>query len=101
MLVPFVRLTEALERLVQLYDGWGKRDEAARWRAELEARKAPAREEKNRPRRSRGTLTLTGKTVAGESLRPSKVLIGPAPPRRSACAPGATSPSVADQPGKG
>jgi hypothetical protein len=31
------RLTEALERLVQLYDAWGKPDEAAKWRQELEA----------------------------------------------------------------
>jgi tetratricopeptide (TPR) repeat protein len=29
-------LTEAVEGLVQLYDAWGKPDEAARWRAELE-----------------------------------------------------------------
>jgi hypothetical protein len=34
-----VVLTEALERLVQLYDAWGKKDEAAKWRKELEARK--------------------------------------------------------------
>jgi hypothetical protein len=32
-----VVLTEALERLVQLYDAWGKPDEAAKWRKELEA----------------------------------------------------------------
>ncbi len=30
-------LTEALERLVQLYDAWGKPDEAAKWRKEMEA----------------------------------------------------------------
>jgi tetratricopeptide (TPR) repeat protein/serine/threonine protein kinase len=29
-------LAEALDRLVQLYDAWGKPDEAARWRAELD-----------------------------------------------------------------
>jgi serine/threonine protein kinase/tetratricopeptide (TPR) repeat protein len=34
-----VRLTEALERLVQLYDAWGKKDQAARWQKELEAHK--------------------------------------------------------------
>jgi tetratricopeptide (TPR) repeat protein len=34
-----IRLTEALERLVQLYDATGKKDEAAKWRKELEARK--------------------------------------------------------------
>jgi hypothetical protein len=33
------RLTEALERLVQLYEAWGKPDEAAKWRKELEARR--------------------------------------------------------------
>ena len=33
------RLTEALERLVQLYDAWGKADQAAEWRAKLEAQK--------------------------------------------------------------
>jgi serine/threonine protein kinase len=31
------RLTEALERLVQLYDAWGKKDRADEWRAKLEA----------------------------------------------------------------
>jgi tetratricopeptide (TPR) repeat protein len=31
-----VILTEALERLVRLHDTWGKQDEAARWRNELE-----------------------------------------------------------------
>jgi hypothetical protein len=30
------RVTEALARLVQLYDAWGKPDEAAKWRKELE-----------------------------------------------------------------
>jgi hypothetical protein len=30
--VRAIRLTEALERLVQLYDAWGKKDEAAKWR---------------------------------------------------------------------
>jgi hypothetical protein len=34
------RLAEALERLVQLYDAWGKPDKAARWRSELESEKA-------------------------------------------------------------
>jgi len=31
------RLLEALERLVQLYDAWGKPEEAAKWRKELQA----------------------------------------------------------------
>lgn len=31
------RLTEAAERLVQLYDEWGKPAEAAKWRKELAA----------------------------------------------------------------
>jgi serine/threonine protein kinase len=34
------RLTHALQQLVRLYEGWGKPDEAARWRKELDA--APA-----------------------------------------------------------
>jgi tetratricopeptide (TPR) repeat protein len=33
------RVTEALERLVQLYDAWGKPDQAAKWRKELEKTK--------------------------------------------------------------
>ena len=37
------RLTEALERLVQLYDAWDKQAEAARWRKELEIDKARPR----------------------------------------------------------
>jgi serine/threonine protein kinase/Tfp pilus assembly protein PilF len=35
-----VRLPEALERLVGLYEGWEKKDEAAKWREELELTKA-------------------------------------------------------------
>jgi hypothetical protein len=35
-------LTEALERLVHLYDAWGKPAEAARWRKELERRRPKA-----------------------------------------------------------
>src|SRR5262249_42490967 len=31
------RLTRALERLVRLYESWGKKDKAARWRKALEA----------------------------------------------------------------
>jgi hypothetical protein len=31
------RLTKALERLVKLYEAWGKEDKAVRWRKELEA----------------------------------------------------------------
>jgi serine/threonine protein kinase len=38
-----VRRTEALERLVQLYDAWGKPDEAAKWRKQLEETKAAAK----------------------------------------------------------
>ena len=44
-----VRLTEAADRLVQLYDAWDKKDQAARWRAELASRKAPPKEEKKPP----------------------------------------------------
>ena len=40
------RLTEALERLVQLYDAWGKPDQAAEWRAKLpDAAKAEEKQE--------------------------------------------------------
>jgi hypothetical protein len=35
-----VRLTEALERLVQLYDAWEKKDKADEWRKKLEETKA-------------------------------------------------------------
>jgi hypothetical protein len=34
------RLSEALEWLVQLYDAWGKKDQADRWRKELDAARA-------------------------------------------------------------
>jgi hypothetical protein len=34
-----IRLTEALERLVQLYEAMDKKDDAAKWRKELEANK--------------------------------------------------------------
>jgi serine/threonine protein kinase len=35
-----VRLTQALERLVELYDAWGKNEETARWRKKLDALKS-------------------------------------------------------------
>jgi hypothetical protein len=41
-----VRLTEALERLVQLCDATGNGAEAERWRKELAARKAAEKESK-------------------------------------------------------
>ena len=41
-----IRLTEALERLVQLYDATGNTAEAEHWRKELIARKATGKEPK-------------------------------------------------------
>ncbi len=35
-----LRRNEAVERPVQLYEAWGKKDEAAKWRQELEAANA-------------------------------------------------------------
>jgi tetratricopeptide (TPR) repeat protein/tRNA A-37 threonylcarbamoyl transferase component Bud32 len=40
------RLTEAVERLVQLYDAWGKKDQADTWRKKLEAVRPPKPEGK-------------------------------------------------------
>jgi serine/threonine protein kinase/Tfp pilus assembly protein PilF len=42
------RLAEAMERLVQLYDAWDKKDKAAQWRQKLDAHKAAA--EKAKPK---------------------------------------------------
>ncbi|MBI1917140.1 MAG: tetratricopeptide repeat protein [Planctomycetes bacterium] len=39
------RLPEAIERLVRLYDEWGKKAEAAKWRKELEAVKKPEKKD--------------------------------------------------------
>jgi eukaryotic-like serine/threonine-protein kinase len=36
------RLSEALDRLVELYDAWGKKDEAAKWRAVRDGQQPPA-----------------------------------------------------------
>jgi len=44
-----VRLTEALERLVQLYEATDKPDEAARWRKKLEASKAAEKLPEKKP----------------------------------------------------
>jgi hypothetical protein len=35
------RLREAVDRLIELYDGWGKKDEAARWRALRDGKPPP------------------------------------------------------------
>ena len=37
-----VRLTEGMERLVQLYDAWGKKDKADDYRKKLAAERAKA-----------------------------------------------------------
>ena len=39
------RLTEALERIVQLYDAWGKQEQAAEWRGKLQQQPTKPREE--------------------------------------------------------
>ena len=44
--VRAVRLKEALERLVRLYDATSKKDEVARWRKKLEEVQKPAKEPK-------------------------------------------------------
>ena len=41
-----IRVTEALERLVQLYEATGKQEQAARWRQELEAVQTKAKQAK-------------------------------------------------------
>jgi hypothetical protein len=41
-----VHLTEALERLVQLYEATGQRDQAEHWRKQLEATRTPKPEPK-------------------------------------------------------
>jgi hypothetical protein len=43
------RLPEAVERLVQLYDATGKKEEAAKWRKELEASKAVLNKAEEKP----------------------------------------------------
>ncbi len=53
-----VRMTEALERLVQVYEALEKKDEAARWRKKLEAWKEAQKRlkaDKSRPEISPGT----------------------------------------------
>ena len=35
-----VRLTQALERLIRLYEAWDKSDEVAKWKKELESIRA-------------------------------------------------------------
>jgi hypothetical protein len=42
-------LTEAVERLVQLYEATDRKDEAAKWRQELEALRAAAMEAETKP----------------------------------------------------
>jgi hypothetical protein len=44
-----VRLAEALERLIQLYEATGKPDHAAQWRKELEARKTATKPAEKKP----------------------------------------------------
>jgi serine/threonine protein kinase/lipopolysaccharide biosynthesis regulator YciM len=44
-----VRLSEALERLVQLYDAWGKKDKADEWRSNLRAEQARKEAQEGRP----------------------------------------------------
>jgi serine/threonine protein kinase len=43
------RLTDAVERLVQLYEATGRKDEAAKWRNELEALRVAAKDPETKP----------------------------------------------------
>ena len=47
-------LTDALERLVQLYADWGKREQADAWRRELEAHKQRGKEKKEKEKGTAG-----------------------------------------------
>jgi hypothetical protein len=44
-----VRLTEALQRLVKLYEATDKKDEAAKWRKELQETKSSAEKNEVKP----------------------------------------------------
>ncbi len=44
-----IRLTEALERLVQLYEAMDKKDDGAKWRKELDATKAAQKKPEKKP----------------------------------------------------
>ena len=44
-----VRLTEAVERLVQLYEAMDKKDDGAKWRKELDAIKAAQKKPEKHP----------------------------------------------------
>jgi hypothetical protein len=44
-----IRIPEALERLVQLYEATDKKDEAAKWRTELEAINSAERNREKKP----------------------------------------------------
>jgi hypothetical protein len=44
------RLGEGLVRLVQLYDAWDKKDEAVKWRKELEAVRPATPPQKPKPK---------------------------------------------------
>jgi hypothetical protein len=60
------RLTEALERLVQLYEATGKPDGTAKWRKELEERKA-AEKQPAKSRDRRNGLTSGNAGIRGQS----------------------------------
>ena len=44
-----IRIPEAIERLVQLYEATDKQDEAAKWRKELDATKAAQKKTEKQP----------------------------------------------------
>ena len=65
------RLTEALERLVQLYEATDKPDEAAEWRKELEANKSAEKppEKKLSPARAGRPLSVVSCQLQGTGRR--------------------------------
>jgi serine/threonine protein kinase/Flp pilus assembly protein TadD len=97
------RLAEAVERLVQLYDAWGKQDEAQKWRATAEALKT-SKDPKNlepgrRPKRN-GESSDQQRGRCWSDV--SRARTGPVSPQRLVCAPGAMAFNrIADRPGGG
>ncbi len=67
-----VRLTEATERLAELYDALGKKDEATKWRKELQSRKDAA----GAARLAHSTLRSTTAPWENERAAPGGAVAG-------------------------
>ena len=74
------RLSEALDRLIELYDAWGKKDEAAKWRAIRDGQQTP---DQSPPRQDSAFFSISDREKNPNQFIPIRTTVDSDPQRWS------------------